>query len=308
MASSRTAATSNPILTNYAQGLSQDRTSALAEFIAPTVVVPATIGHFKKYDDKNLYQVLTTARAVGGAARRIEFDASDPTYNCKPQALEITIDDAERAAAGDADPIGLEQAKTSVLVNTAVLSHENAVLTAIKAGLTAETGKGAWSNPDIDPIDQIDEQIKAICDATGMLPNRIALGIGAYAILRRNPKVKARLTGVKTGSFTLPDLTSCLLNPSIEVRLGTLVKDAYKFPKTGSNSNVVGDECFIFYNNGAPSTYDPGFAKTFRGGTGSVDAVRVYRDESHRSDVLAVDWSVDIQVVATSMAKRISVS
>jgi hypothetical protein len=306
--SSRAAASANPILTNYASGLAQDRRSAVAEFLAPTVVVPATVGHFKKYDDKNFYQSAPTGRAVGGSAFRVEFNATDPTYNCKPQALEIAIDDSERDAAGGDSPIILEQAKTEVLINTAVLSHEVAVLTAIKAGVSAESGKGVWSSPDIDPIDQIDEQINAIATATGMLPNRIAIGLGAWAILRRNKKVKDRVTFKSAGSIALSDFAACLLNPSIEIRLGVLVKDSTKMPATKSTSNVVGDECFIFYALPNPSTYDPSFAKTFRGGSGSVDSVRVYRDEKARSDILAVDWSEDIQVVASSCCKRISVT
>lgn len=306
--SSRAAASANPILTNFAQGLAQDRASALAEFFAPTVVVPATVGHFKKYDDKNLYQAVNTARAVGGAAKRIEFDATDPTYNCKPNALEITVDDSERDAAGSQDPILLEQAKTTVLVNTAVLSHEDAVLTAIKAGVAAVAGTGNWSNPDIDPIDQIDEQINTIAAATGMLPNRIGMGLGAWYMLRKHPKVKARLGGVRVSGFTIQDFGACLLNPSIEVRVGVLVKDAKKFPVTKSTSNIVGDECFVFFASPAPSTYDPSFAKTFKGGQGGVDSVRLYRADSCRSDVLAVDWSVDVQVVASSMVKRLSIT
>ncbi len=301
-------AASNPVLTNYAQGLAQDRRSALAEFIAPSVIVPSTVGHFKRYDEKNLYQSVSTDRAVGGPAKRVEFSASDPTYNCKPQALEITIDDSERDAAGEADPILLEQAKTAVLVNSAVVSHESNVLAAIKSGLTAEAGKGNWSSPDIDPIDQIDEQINAIASSTGLLPNRLALGLGAWYILRKNPKVKARVAYNKVAGFNLQDFAACLLNPALEIRLGTLVKDTTRFPKTGSYAGIVGDECFVFYGLGAPSTYDASFAKTFRGGAGGVDAVRVYRDEQARSDVLAVDWSVDIQVVATSVARRISVT
>ena len=306
--SSRAAASANPILTNYAQGLMQDRTSALAEFLAPTVLVPATIGHYKKYDDKNLYQALDTARAVGGTAKRIEFDASDPTYNCKPQALEVTIDDSERDAEGA--PILLEQAKTTVLVNTAVLSHEDKVLTAVKAGVAAvaDADRGKWSSADIDPIDQIDEQINAIASATGMLPNRICMGLGAWYLLRRNPKVKARVAGVKVAGFSYQDFAACLLNPAIEMRVGVLVKDAKKFPAGKSASPIAGDECFIFYASAQPSTYDPSFAKTFMGGRGGVDSVRMYRDDQARSDVLALDWSVDVQVVATGMVRRLTIS
>ena len=310
MASIAQAVTTNPILTNFAQGLAQDVASALAEFIAPSVIVPATIGHFKKFDDKNLYQAVDTSRALGGARKRIEFDASDPTYNCKPQALEIGIDDAERAAAGEQDPLRLEQAKTQVLINRATLSHENNVLTAIKAGVTAvtDTGRGNWSNNDIDPIDQIDEQINAIAQATGLMPNRIVIGLGAWYMLRKHPKVKGRVVYVKTAGFTQQDFAACLLNPSIELRIGLLVKDTKKYPVAKSMSSVVGDECFIFYNQTAPSTYDPSFAKTFRGGAGSVDSVKMYRAEQNASDILAVDWSVDVQVVASGLCRRLSIT
>lgn len=306
--SSRSAASSNPILTNFAQGLAQDRRSALASFIAPRVTVAGTVGHFKKYDDKNLYQAVETARAIGGGAKRLEFDATDPLYNCKPQALEIPIDDAEREAAGTSDPLGLEQAKTSVLVTTATLSHEDKVLVAIKAAVAAVVDRGNWSNADIDPIDQIDEQIKAIADATGLLPNGIALGLGAWYLLRRHPKVKARLAGVKASSFTYGDFAANLLNPAIDIRVGVLVKDAAKFPKAKAAANIVGDECFIFFNSPSPTTFDPSFAKTFEGGSGGIESVRMYRDDSARSDILAVDWSVDVQVIATGMVKRLSIT
>jgi len=306
--SSRSAASANPILTNYAQGLAQDRISALAEFLAPTVVVPATIGHFKKFDDQNMYQALNTARAIGGAARRVEFDASDPTYNCKPQALEIAIDDAERDAAAAGDPLGLEQAKTAVLVNSAVLAHEYAVMTAIAAGVNAAAARGNWSNNDVDPIDQIDEQIEAIALATGLLPNRIAIGLGAWRILRTNAKTKARIQNVKTAGFGLDDFAACLLNPAMEARIGTMVYSSTKMPAAKSTTRIIGDNVYVFYASPSPSTYDPSFAKTFRGGMGSVDSVRTYRAESNRSDILAVDWSVDIQVVASSMCKRLTIT
>jgi hypothetical protein len=90
----------NVTLTNYARGLAQDISTSLANFLAPEVVVPAATGQYKSFDDKNTFQVVDTSRAVGGPAKRLEFAASDPTYNCLPQALEIAIDDHERDEAG----------------------------------------------------------------------------------------------------------------------------------------------------------------------------------------------------------------
>ncbi len=88
-----------------------------------------------------------------------------------------------------------------------------------------------------------------------------------------------------------------------------VTRRTYSLPgKTASKSNIVGSEIFVFHGNDNPTQYDPGFAKTFSIGANSVEAVRMYRDESCRSDILAVDWSEDVQVVSSICAKRITVS
>lgn len=304
----RSQASSNPILTNYAVGLAQDLQSALAEFLAPTVVVPSTIGHFKKFDDKNAFQVYNTARAVGGTATRIEFESSDPTYNCKPQALEATIDDAERDAAGDTDPLALEQSKVKTLVSSAVLSHETQVTAATLSAITAEAGLGVYSDATKDPIAEIDGLIEAMTTATGMMPNRLAIGIGAWRVVRNHPKVIARQPGAALIGTTTSQFASMLLNPGIDIKVGVLSQDTTKFGKAKSASNIFGAEILLFIASPSPTQYDPSFAKTFMGKRGGITAVRQYRDESARSDVLAADWSRDIQITGTACGKRITLS
>lgn len=305
--SARSSAGSNPQLTNYAQGLSQDLASAMANFIAPPVPVAATIGHYKSFDSKNAFQVVDTARAVGGPAKRLEFDADDPTYNCQPQALEIAIDDSERDAAGD-NQQQLEEAKTRTLVSSSVVSHENAVFAAVKAGLAASSGVGVWSSATNDPIADIDAQIESIAIACGMMPNRIAFGIGAWRVFRSHAKVIARQPGAAVIGLTTAQAAMMTLNPAIEVKVGILSKDTAKFGAAKSTSNIVGAEVFVFYASPAPTQYDASFAKTFMGGAGGVDNVRVYRSESNRSDILAVDWSEDIVITSAACGRRITLS
>ncbi len=304
----RSQASANPILTNFAVGLAQDLQSALAEFLAPTVVVPSTIGHFKKFDDKNAFQVYNTARAVGGTATRIEFESSDPTYNAKPQALEVTIDDAERDAAGDADPLALEQSKVKTLVSSSVLSHEVKVTAATLGAITAEAGIGIWSDATKDPIAEIDAVIEAMTITTGMMPNRMAIGIGAWRIMRSHAKVISRQPGAALIGTTTSQFASMLLNPGIDIRVGVLSQDTSKFGKAKTAANIMGAEVLIFIGSQSPTQYDPSFAKTFMGRRGGVTAVRQYRAESARSDVLAIDWSEDIQITGTACGKRITLS
>jgi hypothetical protein len=301
-----TTAAINPTLTTYAQGLAQDIVSALAEFFAPNVVVGATAGKYKQYDDKNAFLAYAeTRRAIGGPATRLRFAATDGTYNCEPHALEIPIDDEERRRAGDQQD-RLERAKTKALVTTSVVSKEDRVLTVVKNNVSAVADKGVWSNAANDPITEINEQILAVAKATGMYPNRLALGLGAWAVLRDHPKVIARQPGAELIGLSLEQLAKMLLNPAMEVKVGMLSKTT-GWGLANSKSNIVGDEVFVFLGSANSTEYDPSALKTFTAADGSVTAVRVYRDENARSDILAVDYSEQIVLTGSACIKRITI-
>ncbi len=307
-AGGRNAGTVNAVLTNYAAGIAQDSASAIAEFIAPSVPTGAQHGQFKKFDEANAFRVYNTARAVGGARTRIEFNASDAFFNCKPQSLEIAIDDSERDPG--ADPLLIEQAKIRTLVANTQIGHEKKVIDLIKSAKAATSGKGGWSgssNTEKDVVDEIDEQIMAILTDTGIMPNRMVLGIGAWRIIKNHPTVLARLGDSRTKSATMTEFASMLLNPAMEIKVTSLTASPNKPGKDGK-TQIVGNDVFIFCASTNPTQYDPSFAKTFMPSTTPITAVRQYRDEGRVSDVFCTDWSEDIQIVSTLCGRRITAS
>jgi hypothetical protein len=304
----RAEASVNPTLTNYASGVLNDLQSATADFLAPQVQVPATIGQYKAYDNKNAFQVHETARGVGGPARRIFMDVSEPTFNCLPQALEITIDDSERDAAGTLNPLDLEQAKVKTLVQSSVVSHERHVITTVNAGVSATGGVGVWSSDSNDPVAEIDAQIEAIAKDTGQLPNAILMGMTAWKLFRNNAKTVAKQPGATLIGLNQGQASAMLINPGVDIRLSTMAYDTTKEGKTRSQAFVNGDDVYIFVRSASPTIYDPSAIKTFAGGRGGVTAVREYRDESSRSDVYAVDWSRDVKITSSISIKRITTS
>ena len=310
----RSEASVNPTLTNYASGVLNDLQSATADFLAPQVQVPATIGQYKAYDNKNAFQIHDTSRGVGGPARRIFMDVSEPTFNCLPQALEITIDDSERDAAGTLNPLDLEQAKVKTLVQSSVLSHERHVITTVNAAVSANGDTvgggvmGTWSAAGTDPVVQIDYLIEAIAKATGQLPNAILMGMTAWRRFRNNAKVIEKQPGAALIGLNQGQASAMLINPSTEIRLSTMAYDTTKEGATRNQAFVNGDDVYIFVRSASPTIYDPSALKTFAGGRGGVTAVREYRDESSRSDVYAVDWSRDVKVTSSISIKRITTS
>jgi len=204
-------ATLNYQLTAYAQGLWNDLGDVikLAERLAPTTPVPGATGQYKKFDDKNSFMPEKTARALGGDPVLIAFNASDDSYSCKPQALEVRVDKEEDQAAGhhggDVHNSLLDQGKIRALINKVALSHVLDVSNAVINGTTAQAGVGSWSDPNIDPIDQINQQLLGIAQDCGSTQNvKITMDLGVWNTLRTHPKVKARaLFGAATKQGTI---------------------------------------------------------------------------------------------------------
>jgi hypothetical protein len=243
------------------------------------------------------------------------MDVSEPTYNCLPQALEITIDDSERDAAGTINPLDLEQAKVKTLVQSSVLSHERHVITTVNAAVSADLPSpdtigggimGGWSLAAVDPVVQMDYLIEGIAKETGQLPNAILMGMTAWRRFRNNAKVIEKQPGAALIGLNQGQASAMLINPSMEIRLSTMAYDTTKEGKARNQAFVNGDDVYIFVRSASPTIYDPSALKTFAGGRGGVSAVREYRDESSRSDIYAVDWSRDVKVTSSISIKRIT--
>jgi hypothetical protein len=67
------------MLREFAQGAAQSAVQPVADFLAPTVEVPSSIGRYKIYTEKNRFLPPDTARAIGGRATVLSFDATDST-------------------------------------------------------------------------------------------------------------------------------------------------------------------------------------------------------------------------------------
>lgn len=297
----------DPLLTSYAQGLSQQLTSALARVIAPRVPVAVAEGRYKKFDDKNAFTVINTKRGIGGKATVVEYTESDGSYNCAPHALDAAIDQHEIARVGDGGIQSLRQNKTRTLISVATLSHEYRVL-ALAHAVTAETGKGVWSNPDVDPIAEMNTAIIDIATATGTMPNNLVIGLATLGTLHSHPKVKDRLPSTAVNGLNPSQLAQMLINPGIRVSVGTLVYDTKKRGATANKVNMVGSDVYVFISQDSPSQDDPSWMKCFMTGDGNITSVRTYIRDDGRVENVAVDWTEDVQITGSTCGKRIEIS
>ena len=296
-------------LADYARGIFPDLLAAqdpIVARMAPFTPVSSATGYYKNYSDKNAFQTPGTDRAIGGAAKRLEFLATDAQFACRPQALEIGIDDAERDESGGYGR-NVEEAKVKTLLTSAAVSHINDVVVAARAGLAAAATPNWQTASSATPITDIDTQIQAIADDIGMFPTDIVFGLSAWRRFRDAAQVKTSFPNASVVGVTTEQAAGILLNPGIRVGVTTAIRDANKPGAAKSTANILANDVFIFYTSPNPTQFDASFMKTFVV-SGGIDNARRYRDEKTRSDIIAVDWNRDLRVTSAISARRLTVT
>jgi hypothetical protein len=311
-------ATLNYQLTAYAQGLWNDLADVtkLAERLAPTTPVPGAAGQYKKFDDKNSFLPEKTARPLGGDPVLISFNATDASYSCQPQALEVRVDKAEMEAAGSqggevANDL-LDQGKIKALLNKTALSHVLDVTSAVLAAVTATPARGNWSNPDIDPIDQIDEMLLGLTGDCGSTQNiKITMDIASWNALRNHPKVKARaLFGAASNlaSISTDQLNSALIVPC-DIMVANIVYDTTRLGQTSSKARAMAGTFLAHYSVPGATLYDPSAFKCFTVGGGSfLGNVFTYTAPNQLWRGHLVEWSRDIEQTSTLSMRRLTIN
>ena len=307
----------NHQLTNFAVGHANDtrQTRELAERLAPIVVVPGSHGQYKEFNDLNSFTIYNTARAMGGSANRIEFSAEDQYYNCKPQALEVPVDTEERNQVGEDNALGqqlLDEGRIAALINAQNLSHVHKVVTAVIAATPAVEGDqiGEWSNPDIDPIDQLDEQVDQLAldvgNASGI---QLTMDLTSWRTIRNHPKVKERCTGVQVGGITREQLVTMLATP-VDFKHFAISYNAAALGQEQSKARLMAGQVFLHYSLPTPrlTEFDPSAFKTFAVANNMMNSVRSYDSQDGFWNAHVVDWTEDIKLTSSLSIRRIATS
>jgi hypothetical protein len=300
-------------LTNYAHALMQDLEPMrrLAGLLSPVVPTGGTSGLYNKFDNTQAFKVYAESvarRGVGGHASEIGFLSETANYACEPYGLRVKIDAHERAQAGESMNL-LEQAKTRTLLVNCWLAYLSNLVTVIKAAVSATANKGDWTDANVDPVQEINDQIKAVYLATGMIPNHVVMDFGAWCVFSGNPKVVDRMPGADVAEVSPSRVRRLLCNPNatIEVAETAVLYGGGLGNASATKRGITGGSCLIFFNSPIATQYDPSFCKTFAPAASMFTDVYTYREEPH-FDWYENDWTCDPVVVASALCKRIDVT
>ncbi len=301
----------NPTLINFAQDASQAAIRKIADFLAPSVEVPAMTGQYKIFDAKHRYKRPITRRSNDGRATRIGFTAGDAFFNLEPNALDFPIPNVESMDAGAL----LNYAKygATLLADSSGLAHEGETIDKALAAVGAGTDYN-FTLTTVFPLDIIDNAILAVKKlAKNGAGVKVLFGTTAFLRTRQNKDTRARFVGGRGGAAAggastvspqLADLSGMLFsNPT--VAMSDMVEDKAAEGLPEDIQFMLDEAIIVFASNEVPNTMDPSFMKTFRL-MGQWMVPGAYESEDRRDNILKMDWHEQLVVTNSIAAIRIN--
>ena len=301
----------SPVLREFAQGAAQSAIMPVADFLAPTIEVPTSVGRYKKYTEKDRFRIPNTLRSIGGRATELRFEVSDETYNCEPHALDYPVDNLEKLESADLEN-ALREGAVAV-AEVAALAHEKSVIDAAVAAAGAGTGK-VW-NASADPVADIDAAIMDVIKAAkygSLMGVGVLFGASAWCLFKNQEKVRGRFVvgnGPKGKNLAVPTESTAgsLFVGSPDVRTSYIVYDDSAPGVAEDIKFLLDSTVLIFARRPNPTRRDPSFMKTFRL-MGKYMVPSSYMRDDGRVEVAKFDWSEDVRVTNSAAVKRLNVS
>ena len=301
----------SPVLREFAQGAAQSAIMPVADFLAPTIEVPTSVGRYKKYTEKDRFRIPNTLRSIGGRATELRFEVSDETFNCEPHALDYPVDNLEKLESEDLEN-ALREGAVAV-AEVAALSHEKSVIDAAMTAAGAGTAK-VWG-ASADPVADVDLAILDVIKAAkygSLMGVGVLFGASAWCLFKNQDKVRGRFVignGGKGGNLAVPteDNAGQLFVGTPQVRTSYMVFDNAAPGVAEDVKFLLDTTVLVFARRPNPTRRDPSFMKSFRL-MGKYMVPSSYMRDDGRVEVAKFDWSEDVRVTNSAAIKRLNVS
>lgn len=256
--------------------------AALLDFVAPPVHVGRRF-EFKRADNAEAFFSETDdVRAIGSAFKRVEYSGESIQAKTLNKGLTVRVDHDEITSDD------WEERTVQILLQRLLRNELRRAITALDAAAT--NANKVWNNassPDAD----LRAMLIAAADNSGVRPNRLILGEGAWD-LRASALEAQETAGANAGaSYTLSDLARKLFLEDARVFSARYQSSA------SAKSAIVGNAVYAFFGQQALSKDEPSNLKRFVTPSEGGD-FRVFReDHTKYSDITVEHYS---NVIATS--------
>jgi hypothetical protein len=313
-------------LTDIAISWVQDESKFVAGQVFPTVPVVAKSDYYPIYPKGYFYRDEFAVRPYGGRPKKIGYKVEKGHYFCDEEAVEIAIDDRERAnydvASLDPDIAAQRVMRTQAMI------HRDRLWAAeyFKAGVWATNWTGLEKAPThteetteekflqfdqagSEPIEFFDQRRIDVESKTGYEPNILVIGKDVFRVLKNHPAIVERIKYTQKGIVTAEILAE-LFDVDKVLIPGGVINEAAEGLATAINFIVNRKAALLVYAAPAPSIAEPsaGYSFAWTGLLPGQDnafggVIERGREELAKSDILQCRTAFTQAVTASDLGE-----
>lgn len=299
-------------LTNMSVAYIQGEAAFIGNKVFPIIAVEKASDFYYVFPKEAWFSDEAQPRGVGSKAQRGGYEVSSDKYSCTEYAFAHPIydrvrDNADNQIRVDNNGVKLCTRKGLIKVERLFVNSffKAGVWGTDITGVAAAPGAGQvikWSDfADGEPVLNVDAAKLTILKATGYEPNTMVIGYEVFNGIKEHPifldKIKYTQKGI---------VTEDLLAQVFGVERFFVAKSVVNTAKKGEAMNGqfnFGKGAWLGYVNPDPAPEMPSAGYTFawKGvseGLGEDVALRRYREEDIRADIIEMEMSVDLKKVA----------
>lgn len=264
----------------------------LLDFMAPEVPVAR---RFEFKTSTNAEQYLSETddiRAIGGGFKRVEYKGGNTNEKTLNKGLTVVLDKDEMQAGDE------ERAVSNLMARLYRNETRRAatILLNVDASGTNKTW-GSSANPDNDVLSAID----SAGDSSGMDPNRVLYGRGAWLLRASAAAAQDTAGAIATLMARAPQDLAAFLGVEQVLQTSLRYQSA-----AATKTKIVGAYVVVFHAQANVGKDDPSCVKRFITPVGS--GMRVYRQEYAKYVEISVEHYSNIVATSTVGAKKLNIS
>jgi hypothetical protein len=268
----------------------------LLDFLAPPVRVGRRF-EFKRADNAEAFLSETDdVRAVGSAFKRVEYTGESVNSKTFNKGLTIRVDHDEEV--GD----DWQERYVQLLVQRLLRNELRRAVAALDTQDVSESKTWTWNGTGTppNPDGEIRSALSAAANASGVRPNRVIFGEGAWD-LRSNAYYAQDTAGAFHAATLSPDdLARRLFVDGVRVI-------SARYTSAAARSLVLGNQVYAYFAQNGAMKDEPSNIKRFVTPAGGSD-FRVYVEQGAKFTDISVEHYSSIVLTSSLGIRRLAVS
>ncbi|MDR2776493.1 MAG: hypothetical protein LBB17_00385 [Puniceicoccales bacterium] len=290
-----TASTYSEPLTAFTVGWKDsEQIEELLNFIAPVIPVAKRF-EFKLSNNEQCFLSETDdIRSIGASFKRVEFIGTSITSRTYNKGLTVRVDHDD--VAGD----DWRERYVQLLLQRLLRNELRRAISALEDNAESISVSYTWGS-SANPDSHIRAELEAAADITGIRPNRIVIGEGAWDLRSDSYDAQNTAGATRAAGLTPEELARKLFVDEVRVM-------SARYQNGAEKSNLLGNKIYAFYTRNDIMKDEPANIKRFVTPIDGGSTFRVYADEHSKFTDLTVEHYSNVVLTSKEGIRKLTVT